>query len=369
MDVPYVAVPILIVLLSALLLAVCLRKGFQQLRNREQIKGSPLITFALCLLSVTLSAGLNAILLYRARHPVPGSLYEVNGHKLRLDCTGSGSPAVILEAGGGETGLMWAPVQNCLSEVTKTCSYDRAGMGWSASSPSVRDADSVAKDLHVLLQKADIRGPFVLAGASRGGLYIRAFASRFSSEVEGLVFVDSSTPLQQDNPVYKAVNRSREVSNWDLFLNQGEFILGIPRLFGACEASFPHFSEQDAALRAVSECHQSFEADAREQQALKASGAETVRTSFGTRPVLVISHDADTELREGMPPALEAVTERWQEDLMNLSSCGHRLVVLGSGHRISDTRPEVVSQAITDFVGRLRSGQVGSGFCGVTAQK
>jgi len=58
------------------------------------------------------------------------------------------------------------------------------------------DGPEVATQLHTLLQKAGIPGPYILVGHSFGGIYIRHFAARFVDEVAGLVFVDSSHPEQ-----------------------------------------------------------------------------------------------------------------------------------------------------------------------------
>ena len=285
-----------------------------------------------------------------------------------MDCTGAGAPTLILEAGGGETGLMWSTIQPSLSQTTRVCSYDRSGMGWSDRSLSVRDADSIARELHALLQAGDVRGPLVLVGASRGGLYIRDFAAKFPQQVAGLVFVDSSTPLQQDNPTYKAFDNPRRVSRWTLFMNQALFVLGIPRLMRACNIPFAGVTQQTARLRSASECHPSFDTDYREQATLRASGNETAHTTFGSRPILIFSHDPSTELGAGIPPALETTFVRFQQEMMNLSSCSHRIIVKGSGHRISDKRPEVLTKDIAVFVTKLRKDTFDDRYCGVTEQ-
>jgi hypothetical protein len=63
--------------------------------------------------------------------PAPGVLIHVNGHKLRLHCTGpsDASPTVVLEAGGGGSSTAWSRVQNLLRDRIRTCAYDRAGLG------------------------------------------------------------------------------------------------------------------------------------------------------------------------------------------------------------------------------------------------
>ena len=72
------------------------------------------------------------------------------------------------------------------------CVYDRAGRGWSEPADSPQDGAQIAADLHTLLQRAGEPGPYVLAGHSFGGLYVRIFAARYPDEVAGLVLVDST---------------------------------------------------------------------------------------------------------------------------------------------------------------------------------
>ena len=52
----------------------------------------------------------------------------------------------------------------------------------------------LAADLHTLLQRAAVPGPYVLAGHSIGGTYALTFAARYPRQVAGMVLLDSSTP-------------------------------------------------------------------------------------------------------------------------------------------------------------------------------
>ncbi|HEX5837051.1 MAG TPA: alpha/beta hydrolase family protein, partial [Anaerolineales bacterium] len=118
---------------------------------------------------------------------------------LHLYCTGEnteGRPTVILESGLGGTSSSWGWIQPSVAKTTRVCAYDRAGMGWSDSSPAPRDAQSIATELHTLLQKAQIPGPYVLAGWSYGGMYVRQYAGQYPDEVAGMVLLDSSSPEQ-----------------------------------------------------------------------------------------------------------------------------------------------------------------------------
>jgi pimeloyl-ACP methyl ester carboxylesterase len=113
------------------------------------------------------------------------------GRSLYLDCVGSGSPTVVLEAGfGGSTGN-WTDVQPKLGRTTRTCSYDRAGLGNSVARPGVHDAGDEIDDLQRLLDAARIEPPYVLVGHSYGGLLVRLFANAHPDDAAGVVLVDA----------------------------------------------------------------------------------------------------------------------------------------------------------------------------------
>jgi hypothetical protein len=126
----------------------------------------------------------------------PYGLYKVNGHHLFLDCYGAGQPTLVLESGLGAPFTSWDPVNEIAQEAgTRVCAYDRYGVGSSdvvpASSPAPT-VDQAVNDLHTLLQVAGVSGPYVLAGASMGGLIAREYAHRFPSDVVGMVLLDSA---------------------------------------------------------------------------------------------------------------------------------------------------------------------------------
>ncbi len=77
---------------------------------------------------------------------------------------------------------------------TRVCVYDRAGRGWSEPADTTQDGAQIATDLHTLLQRGHVPGPYVLAGHSFGGLYVLTFAARYPDEVAGMVLVDSTPP-------------------------------------------------------------------------------------------------------------------------------------------------------------------------------
>jgi pimeloyl-ACP methyl ester carboxylesterase len=120
-----------------------------------------------------------------------GGRFDVGGRRLYVECEGSGSPTVVLEAGWGGTSDNWTTVLPELTRTTRTCAYDRAGLGASDAIPGVHDAGDETRDLERLLDRARIPPPYVLVGHSYGGLLARLFARAQPERTGGLVLVDA----------------------------------------------------------------------------------------------------------------------------------------------------------------------------------
>ena len=136
----------------------------------------------------------------RRRFPAPGELVNLNGHRLHLLSRGEGSPAVIFESGLMSTVLSWENLQPEIAKATRAVAYDRAGLGWSDPGSAPRDADQIVKELHSLLELAQISPPFILVGHSFAGLTTRLFAARYPEEVAGLILIDPVVPGEWNPP-------------------------------------------------------------------------------------------------------------------------------------------------------------------------
>jgi pimeloyl-ACP methyl ester carboxylesterase len=108
---------------------------------------------------------------------------------MHIHCTGSGFPTVILEAGASSFSLDWSLVQPEIAKTTRVCSYDRARLGWSDTG-GPETATNIIDELKALLTAAEEEGPYVLVGASMGGIYVRLFQLRYPERVVGMVLVD-----------------------------------------------------------------------------------------------------------------------------------------------------------------------------------
>ena len=125
-----------------------------------------------------------------ALYAKPGRLVAVDGFRLNLYCTGSGSPTVVFDSGFEDWAPAWSTVQPQIAKWTRACSYDRAGAGFSDPGPLPRTSLRIAEELHGALRNAGIPGPYILVGAAFGNYNVRTFADLHMGEVAGLVLVD-----------------------------------------------------------------------------------------------------------------------------------------------------------------------------------
>lgn len=122
----------------------------------------------------------------------PGALVDLGGHRLHMNCSGQGSPTVVVENGFGDFSFDWVLVQTRVSQFTRICTYDRAGYAWSDPGPKPRTLAQINLELRDALTKLGEHGPFVLVGHSFGGPVVRNFAVTHPQDVAGIVLVDAA---------------------------------------------------------------------------------------------------------------------------------------------------------------------------------
>ena len=125
---------------------------------------------------------------------------------LYVRCTGTGSPTVVMEGGDEDTSDSYAFAERSISEVARTCVYDRANLGGSDPAAGPRELSDLVGDFEALLQAAKIPGPYVLVGTSGGGYISAGYAYEHPDEVAGMVFVDVGAPFR--NPPREIVEET-----------------------------------------------------------------------------------------------------------------------------------------------------------------
>lgn len=268
---------------------------------------------------------------------------------MHMYCTGSGSPSIILESGLGNDWLIWQKVQRQISKTNRVCSYDRAGIGWSADRSGSRGALAVADQLNALLGVAGIRGPLVLVGHSAGGLYARSFAGLFPNEAVGLVLVDASSPeafRELPGPAIRKkliAERHREAP-WLYF----KVATGLSKLLD--DYCNPNTSQRIPAvedLARAEDCRPSYiNSWLREWDDFESSAEQVAKLSCcDSIPLVVVSRDPGPP-SNSVPRSGGQTWDSVQQQLTHLSSRSMRIIARNSGHYVMVDRPDVVVAAI-----------------------
>jgi len=297
-------------------------------------------------------------------YPAPGQLVDVGGYRLHINCMGQGSPTVILESGLANMSADWANVQPLVAEGTRVCAYDRAGIAWSDPGPQPRDPRQIAGELHTLLNRAGIAGPYVLVGQSVGGLYVRMYAARYASEVVGMVLVDASHPdMWQRLPA--EVTATLTGPAWQATAMRLMARLGLFRLTNGDFANCGLPALQCAEERAFASSSSKWDTWTAEMYAPERDAQVRDTGNMGARPLIVLTAgDHRRDFAAGISAAaqmqFEDVWRELQTELAGLSiNIVHRIVA-GAGHQsfqLDQASVPMTSAAILEVVEAARSGQ------------
>lgn len=318
--------------------------------------GAAAALVALALIGVTYQA--LATQADRRNFPPLGTLLDVGGHRLHIQCAGAGRPTVVLETGALAMSALWGGVQPEVAVHTRVCSYDRAGLGWSEPGPKPRDALHIASELRTLLRNADETPPYVLVGHSFGGLLIRVYTDQYPEDVVGLLLLDSSHPDQ--------VARFEKVRGKPSFLEAHLIpaLLPIMARLGVLRFSLrftdagrrfdglgPRRAAEFKAFFADSSHHSAGDAemDVWEQTAVQARATRLL----GELPLVVISAGETEPLSpEGR------VRFELHEELASLSSRGSHRILAGTTHgslATNQAHAAQVAEAIRQLVELTRT--------------
>lgn len=322
--------------------------GGHTARIGRRVSSSPVMRLLMVILIGLLFMQLSSPLKADEPSPIdisapPGELVDIGTHRLYIYCVGHGSPTVILDAGLGGSSLEWLAVQQRLSGRTRVCAYDRAGYGWSDSGIGPRTSLQNAVELHLLLEYADIRPPYVLAGHSFGGYDVQLFASLYPKSIAGLVLVDSSHGGQVERFEAAPIGVSTAP-------RPGSAIL-ISR--PAVPANLP--AELSATVAALMSSRKALSATTDELQHFRVSAHQVASAApWPDVPVLVLTRGARVWPADEKGQLMESLWMQLQTELAKRSPHSLHIVVHHSGHHIHLDRPEVVAHALALLLDKQR---------------
>jgi pimeloyl-ACP methyl ester carboxylesterase len=343
--------------------------AYLSLRRSRILRGS-----ALLLVIATVAASVSAQ--SDSAPPPPGKLVDLGGYKLHLNCTGSGSPTVVLSAGSGDFSSDWALVQPKVAAFTRVCSYDRSGAAWSDLGPKPRTINQEVFDLERLLRAAGERGEYILVGQSLGGMVARLFAERYPSQTAGVVLVDAysedaqlslngkltrlrllaqnrSMPAPRSAVTVDDAMTATELKNANDFIRD---VIGKPKI----EPPFDKLPSdaQSARLWAGVQPKSFAEGDDYLAEISAKVYAESQRNAhpLGDISLIVLARS-----RSDYPPdvaaALTAEHNAQQAKFATLSTNGTEIIVPNAGHHIQLDAPDAVVDAIRRLVRITRIGR------------
>ena len=241
---------------------------------------------------------------------------DIGGYALYAKIAGEGSPTVIFEAGSGHTSSIWELVQPEISKITRTISYDRAGLGKSDKRSLPNTSLTQVQELHALLKKAEVKEPYIYVANSYGAFLAKLFTSMYPTEVAGVVFVDGTDEKFAE---YLANNLSPEQLD----------------IFKKMAVSNPDGNYEETLISA--------------EQVKEAGKKDALRN----KPVIVLTADIQISAKQyANTPMSIAISQwmNWQQDLVALSDKSSQYIIKGSGHLIHRDNPQAVINAIKKMI-------------------
>ena len=270
---------------------------------------------------------------------IPGELVDLGDFRLHAKAVGQRNhkPTVVIEGGAGAPSEYYYWLGELLKDSLRIIRYDRAGIGYSDPSPNPRDPETIAKELHTLLETMGEEPPYLLAGHSYGGHYIKVFAGLYPEEVAGLVFLDSPHPdIDEwidfpDSPgfvdaLYKLGVVAGDLGVLGILDRSFGPLLQAPGIPEEVTSKFTDFTRNGDYIRGYLEEEKGHE---------KLVNLSREANDFGDLPVRVFSGSALNEealRKRGMDPEhIHQARIEMQKDMARISS-GGKVFFLPGGH-------------------------------------
>lgn len=134
---------------------------------------------------------------------------EIKGKQQHVLTWGNGEPVVVFLNGGGSDLEDFKLVQEEIAKITKTVSYDKAGIGKSELTDIPRTLENVSAELNELLTKEGVSNvPMIFVGHSMGGYVARYYLQRYPENLMGLVLIDPGSEFLEEE--YRKIQTEKE---------------------------------------------------------------------------------------------------------------------------------------------------------------
>lgn len=299
-------------------------------------------------------------------HQPMGELVDIGGFKLHINAAGEkgNQPTLLIEGGLGLPSEHYHWLSEGLKDSLRVVRYDRAGIGYSELSDTARDPETVARELHTLLERAGESPPYILAGHSFGGPYIRVFAQLYPDEVVAMIFMDATHPERVER--FDLPKASSAKFKQYLWILHAQAVLGDLGILGLYDRSTGPILAGEGLPDEINRRMLDFSLDGKFVRAytkemksyhsgLKRSGEAS---DFGTLPIRVfaaIERYKDAYLRaKGTDPEQRQVeVVKMHQEFADLSTNG-KLILIEANHNSIYTKKENADMICKEIIQLFR---------------
>ena len=274
-----------------------------------------------------------------------GKFYEVDQHRMHIECSGESETTIIVDSGIGGSSIEWSMVRDILENGIRFCTYDRSGYGWSDPGASKRTTENISSELHELLHVSGQKPPYVFIGHSFGGFTARYFSYQYPNEVIGLILIESSHPDQAElMGKLKTGSNKRTTGVNPLQLPHKDFINKLAEN-RRLQAGFLN-SRRKAIFSQMDEIKY-FQ-----------TSANQVKEAFPIPeiPIVVITHGKKIWPLTTEGQEMERIWTNLQQSLTELTNQGEHIIAKNSGHNVHLDEPELIANTIKQLLHKLNKG-------------
>jgi pimeloyl-ACP methyl ester carboxylesterase len=238
----------------------------------------------------------------------------------------------------------WALVQPEVAKFTRVCTFDPSGSAWSDAFKSTGSAplptcEDRVNEIHQLITKAPIDGPYVLVGYSVGALWERLYAVEYPDNIVGMVVVDHAFLGDAQKAASPQNARARTLQGYHppTLVTEAPIDIGFQD-----DSNFSKLPKHDQELHAWALSENPVRPNY--QMAVNCfSDLETMSGrrpfSIGNMPLIVISTANES------PGYVKLQTE-----LLGLSRRSEHVIAWNSTHMVPIDAPEVIIESIHKVV-------------------
>lgn len=305
------------------------------------------ILFLICALMIGYSYQRVGIYLDNKKYSAPGQLVKVNGQDMHVFSKGNGKQTIVFASGNGVSCpyVNFYPLYNELSKHTKVVVYDRPGTGWSESTKSSRDIDTIVDEIHMALEKSGQKPPYIFVAHSLGSLETIRFTQKYKGEVSGIVFIDAGNPeFYKDNPLSS--------SNYETTKLLKNF--GILRVLFETTNMYKTLSADKNGMNLIPEDLQKLDMAMTLKNIVNNDGLNELKNStINAKTVLKNGKLGNIPIRIFTSQSNSNMFPAWsksQIEFKNWSSDSEQTIVSGSKHYIHLYSPDIINKSIIDLI-------------------